>query len=407
MKKICLVSPGHVASNPRLVKEANSLVAAGYDVRVVAGDTAPFVRPLDESLLASVKWTTCDRIGLGTHPVYIWRKLKHKLARIAFQFGLRNIYIAMWAHSPMSDLLSQAASVPSADLYIAHCLAALPAAAIAAERNNAKLSFDVEDFHVGELAEIPENKLEIAIRNYIERTLLPRCCYLTASSPMIASVYRNCYGVSIEPILNVFPLSEAPVKTKEVNSKKRFSLYWFSQTIGADRGIESIISAIGQMQTPVDLYLRGMPTVGYIDVLIQLAHKEGVIDCLYLLPPVPPADMVQLASDYDIGLSIEPGRDTNNSICLGNKIFTCLLAGLPIILSKTPAQEALSHKLLEASIVIDINDPNAIARTLDTFFSNPTNLELSRAVAWKLGREVYNWDIEQNKFLDVVENALK
>ena len=161
------------------------------------------------------------------------------------------------------------------------------------------------------------------------------------------------------------------------------------------------------MQTPVDLYLRGMPTVGYIDVLIQLAHKEGVIDCLYLLPPVPPADMVRLASDYDIGLSMELGRDTNNNICLGNKFFTCLLAGLPIILSKTPAQEALSHKLLEASIVIDINDPNAIARTLDTFFSNPTNLELSRAVAWKLGREVYNWDIEQNKFLDVVENALK
>ena len=96
---------------------------------------------------------------------------------------------------------------------------------IAAERNNAKLSFDVEDFHIGELAGIPENKLEIAIRNYIERTLLPRCCYLTASSPMIASVYRNCYGVSIEPILNAFPLSEAPVKIKEVNSEKRVSLY--------------------------------------------------------------------------------------------------------------------------------------------------------------------------------------
>ena len=55
----------------------------------------------------------------------------------------------------------------------------------------------------------------------------------------------------------------------------------------------------------------------------------------------------------------------------------------------------------------DISGGAAIARTLDTFFSNPTNLELSRAVAWKLGREVYNWDIEQNKFLDVVENALK
>ena len=70
MKKICLVSPGHVASNPRLVKEANSLLQAGYEVRVVAGDMVPFVRPLDNALLLSVEWT-CDRIGLGTRPVYI------------------------------------------------------------------------------------------------------------------------------------------------------------------------------------------------------------------------------------------------------------------------------------------------------------------------------------------------
>ena len=57
MKKICLVSPGHVASNPRLVKEANSLLQAGYDVRVVAGDMVPFVLPLDNALLLSVEWT--------------------------------------------------------------------------------------------------------------------------------------------------------------------------------------------------------------------------------------------------------------------------------------------------------------------------------------------------------------
>ena len=29
---ICLVSPGHVASNPRLVKEADALCAAGFHV---------------------------------------------------------------------------------------------------------------------------------------------------------------------------------------------------------------------------------------------------------------------------------------------------------------------------------------------------------------------------------------
>ena len=89
-KKVCLVSPGHVASNPRLVKEANALFQAGYDVRVVAGDTAPFVRPLDESLLASVQWG-CDRVDLGNRPIYIWRKLKQRLARFVFKLGFRKL----------------------------------------------------------------------------------------------------------------------------------------------------------------------------------------------------------------------------------------------------------------------------------------------------------------------------
>ena len=37
MKRLCLVSPGHPASNPRLVKEAAALHGAGYDVTVVCG----------------------------------------------------------------------------------------------------------------------------------------------------------------------------------------------------------------------------------------------------------------------------------------------------------------------------------------------------------------------------------
>ena len=405
MKKVCLVSPGHIASNPRLVKEANSLVNAGYDVRVVAGDTAPFVRPLDQSLLSSVTWT-CDLVGLGTRPVYIWRKLKQKLARAAFQFGVKNIHIAMWAHSPMSDSLAQAAIAQPADLYIAHCLAALPASAIAAHRHNAKLGFDAEDFHVGELAEISDNKLEIAIRDYIERTLLPSCDYLTAASPMIASAYRERYEVEIEPILNVFPLSEAPIKIEKINRKERFSLYWFSQTIGADRGIESIIYAMGQMKTPVDLYLRGMPTVGYTDVLTQLADQVGVSERIHLLPSAPPSDMARLASNYDVGLSIELNQPLNRSICLTNKIFTYLLAGLPVILSKTTAQENLAKELNEAVILIDIDNSLGIAQSLDNFLSDPQKLFNAKAKVYKLVTERYNWDIEQQVFLKNIKKVL-
>ena len=34
--RICLVTPGQPSTNPRLVKEADALCEAGYDVQVVA-----------------------------------------------------------------------------------------------------------------------------------------------------------------------------------------------------------------------------------------------------------------------------------------------------------------------------------------------------------------------------------
>src|SRR5262249_14385196 len=36
--RICLITPGHLSMNPRLVKEADALTEAGYDVVVIAAD---------------------------------------------------------------------------------------------------------------------------------------------------------------------------------------------------------------------------------------------------------------------------------------------------------------------------------------------------------------------------------
>jgi glycosyltransferase involved in cell wall biosynthesis len=408
--RICLVSPGHVASNPRLVKEADALCAAGYQVRVVAGDSMAAVRPLDDTILATAPWAWV-RVGLGSKVTYLSRRFRQELAqRIAQKGWIPNLAIAMWAHNPMSMSLATAAAAEPADLYIAHCLAALPAAAIAAQKHNARLGFDAEDYHTGELADTPKNQVEMSIRDRIERTLLPNCQHLTAASPMIAQAYAKRYGVIMEPILNVFPLSEAPASSAPQPSGRigtEPSLYWFSQTIGGGRGLEAIVQAMGQMQTRVRFHLRGMPASGYQDKLMQLAKSVGVDDRVHFLLSESPTEMCRLAALHDFGLSIEPGRDINNSICLGNKIFTYLLAGLPVVLSKTPAQVALAQQLGKAAILVDIYSPSDIATTLDTLIADPIRLVQARRVAWKLGQEQFNWDVEQQKFLRSVESVLQ
>jgi glycosyltransferase involved in cell wall biosynthesis len=404
--RICLVSPGHVASNPRLVKEANALKDAGYQVRVVVGDYMAEVRVLDETLLSKASWSWV-RVKLGTKLIYTLRKIRQKIAQsIAATSWIPTLSVAIWAHHPLSKKLGRVAAAEAADLYIAHCLAALPSAAYAAKEHNAKLGFDAEDFHIGELADNPENQTEIRIRDRLERTLLPHCNHLTAASPKIAEAYEKRYGVKMQPILNVFPLAEAPPKCNLAKNNIP-SLYWFSQTIGAGRGLESVIQGMGKMQTKVRLCLRGIPAAGYQQQLENLAQEVGVADRINFLPPAPPEEMIKLAAENDLGLSTEPGRDVNNSICLGNKIFTYLLAGLPILMSRTPAQEDLAQQLGEAALLIDINDVSAIANILDNLLLDPNKLSSTRDRAWELGRTVYNWDVEKKRFLALVEECLQ
>ena len=116
--------------------------------------------------------------------------------------------------------------------------------------------------------------------------------------------------------------------------------------------------------------------------------------------------MARLASNYDVGLSIELNQPLNRSICLTNKIFTYLLAGLPVILSKTTAQENLAKELNEAVILIDIDNSLGIAQSLDNFLSDPQKLFNAKAKVYKLVTERYNWDIEQQVFLKNIKKVL-
>lgn len=405
--RICLVSPGNVASNPRLVKEADALHAAGYQVRVVAGNYMAPARPLDRTILSTAPWAW-EQVGLAgwtSRVDYGLRTLGQRGVRQLYRWFGGNLTLAAWAYHRLWDRFAAAAAKEPADLYIAHNLPALPAVAKAARQHQAKFGFDAEDFHTGELLPTPDNALEIALRDRLERTLLPHCAHLTAASPDIAQAYWQRYGVKPEPILNVFPLAQAPTAQPEPCNPFP-SLYWFSQTIGPGRGLEAVITAMGRMKTPVVLSLRGRPASGYAEFLAAFARTHGVGERLRLLPSAPPEQMVALAAEHDLGLALELNEPHHRALCLTNKIFTYLLAGLPMLMSRTPAQESLATELGAAVRVVDLNEPEAIAERLDALLSNPTQLKIARTKAWQLGQERYNWDVEKTRFLQSVERAL-
>jgi glycosyltransferase involved in cell wall biosynthesis len=406
---ICLVSPGHVASNPRLVKEAEALSAAGFNVRVVAADYLSAIRPLDDEVLRGARWEVC-KVSLGTGWSRRSRALRRKLCSWLVDRGLVLApRIALWAESDMIGALCAAAAQLPAEMYIGHYLPGLAAAAFAARRHGAKLGFDAEDSHVDELPDEPRFQGRRAARSSVERSYLSRCQQVTAASPLIAETLRRRYGVDPLVLLNVFPLSEAPETPQQTRYQRNEgppTLYWFSQTIGPGRGLEPVMDALARMRCPAHLHLRGLVARGYHEVLQQLSSRLGLEGRIHLEDPAPPNQMARISASHDLGLALEQNQPTNRAICLTNKIFTYLLGGTPVVLSRTPAQERLAPELGAAGLLIDLEDSGHLARILDCYLEDQDGQRSARSHACQLSRARYNWDVEKRTFLAGVRRTL-
>lgn len=408
-KLVCLVTPGHLTATPRLLKEADALHAAGYRVHVVHGSHfAPQVAD-DARIAARAPWTSTAVRSFGG-PGALVRKLRRRLAQKLVRFAaFADPELAARAHHAETMRLAGAAARVDAHYYIGHCLPGLAAAAIAAERTRAKFGFDIEDYHDAETHFIATDPAQRAAARIVQATWLPRAHHLTAASPLIAAQYQQHYGVSAATVLNVFPLADAPAAPGDpgpISVDRPARLYWFSQTVGPQRGIESIVELMAHLRTPVELHLRGHLAPSYAATLKELKARHGAHGRIISQPFADTAEMVRLAASADLGLSLEQSEPLNRDLCLTNKIFVYLLAGVPQLMTATRAQTALAPELGEAAFVDDFADLPALARRIDEHFASPERIAAARQAAWRLGQTRFNWDAEQKLFLRSVKKAL-
>jgi hypothetical protein len=183
--RICILTPGQIGSNPRVVKEAQSLSQAGFNVTVIATKVLDVVEMRDQSLMEGVPWRI-HRLEFSE----TWQRAPHR----AFQKLCRSLhamtalnYFANFSLSPFTSSLYRRAHQTPADLYIAHYPGALPAAVGAALRNGGKYAYDAEDYHLGDWPRNARYDRDRKLVRSIEGRFLQGCAYITAASPGIAA----------------------------------------------------------------------------------------------------------------------------------------------------------------------------------------------------------------------------
>ena len=399
---IVLISSGQPSLNPRLVKEADALCEIGYSVIVIYQYWNNWGTKFDEELLKTKKWKS---IRVGGTPNS--DKIDYWLSRVTFKFysilsrkTSFKFNIAELAIGRCTTQLLKKSLKIKADLYIAHNLGALPIAVRAAKQNNAKCGFDAEDFHRNEVSN-DWKSFDVKLKSYLECKYLHRLDYLTVASPLIAQAYK-ALDLNLTPVVinNVFELEYQPALNLNLN--KGLKLFWFSQTIGKNRGLEDVILALNLINNSlIELNLLGNINESEKIYFDNLATFEIIYH-----QPISGKDIFKLANQFDIGLALEISSPYNRSICLTNKLFTYLLSGLAIIASNTQAQTQFMEENLSVGELYPIGNINYFADVISAFYKNKRLLNSYKKNAYHLARTKYNWELEQKKFTSLIHNTL-
>lgn len=400
-KHICLITSSQPSTNPRLVKEADALADAGYEVTVIHTFMTSWAQKADRQLAYHKKWNARQ---VGGDPyrqrlTWYWTRLRNKLAKLypkLLPFKLRALC------RPFDELLQAAKTVP-ADLYIAHTLEALPVAYYAAKANNKPIGFDIEDFHRAEETQ-PSPDRE-ALKIFVESKYLPKVDYRTAASPLIGATYADLFKLpDIPTLLNVFPIRFQPAFRPTVEEEP-LKLFWFSQTVGQDRGLEDVLQALEKLPgIRVQLTILGKAS-DEVKWYFRSALKSPEHE-IQFLDPVPPTQIFEIAAGQDVGLALERRKPFNRDICLTNKIFTYLLAGNAVLATATQAQKAFMEEYQGVGLTYLHGDIDQLAQWIEGYAYDRNTLQHTRQRAWQLAHDHLNWETEQQKLLEIIKGLL-
>lgn len=392
-----------------MLKAADALHGVGFDVRVVSASHTPWAVNADKALRATRRWRwdVVDYARATARVRQVFTGARRRIAHtMAVELGASRVPASVFVrgYSRIHDELVRAVAAEPADLIYGGTTGALAAVGEAARRLGVPYGLDLEDFHTGERsAQVGELSL---IAERVERLVLPGAAFLTTSSPMIADAYADKYGLRPRVVHNTFSLGLP--ESEESLEGVPMKFYWFSQTLGAGRGLEDFIRAAAFAKITGELHLRAATKQPYLDDFLRFARDAAPALSLTLHDPAGPDAMVQLARGYDLGLSGEEPTAANRRMCLGNKIFTYLAAGVPVLLSATPAQTRLGRDLGPAGVVYEPGDVAGLAERLACLARDSRLRVQARMAARAAAARRWHWEHPEDRgaLIDVVGAAV-
>lgn len=402
--RVCVATAGHLSTCPRMVKVADALQGAGHDVHVVSTRSTEWATAADQHLMQARAWSW-EAIDLGRVSA-AWRRrwtgARHRAARAVaarVDAGVLPWKLVDAAFSRAGAELRRAMERSRADIIFAGTSGALGSAAAASATARRRYGIDLEDLHTAE-REDEGAGLHHRLAGEVLSRVLAGAALVTTSSEGMAQAYRSSFGIDALVVHNVWPLPDTAPELATHDGPLGF--YWFSQTIGATRGLEQSIAAIGAADIDARLVLRGSVDQGYRHSLERLAASVAPRLAIDLQAPVPPDRIAESCRGFDVGLSTELPVVENRHHALSNKLFMYLTTGLAVLATPSAAQRGVLAPMGPHVAWMDPAVPESVAPVLRRWASDRAALLAARRASWDAAVQRWHWEhaLERGRFLD-------
>ena len=404
MHKISILTGNHLCHNPRVLKDATTLSANGYEVEVLGAFTNIELKATDESLLNDVGFTFRPVVDL-TEGREAFSRAKPRLGRLLHRIGkVENA----WQLGAASTALRRAARKSAADLFIAHSESAIWALSKLSKPNQ-RLAVDMEDWFSEDLLPEARKDRPLKMLRRAEELVLHKPAYATCTSHAMSKALAKAYHCEPPKVIyNAFPWNDRDKIDGQIKDRRNRSLpsiYWYSQTIGPGRGLEDLIAALGFVEVEAELHLRGKITAGFSDWLataIPLNWRSRV----FVHDVVPNVELLSRIAEHDAGFAGEQNYCRSRDLTVTNKMLHYLLGGLAVVASDTAGQLEVANQAKGSVLVYRAGDPHNLAHQLNQLLSSIENLARMKEAALAAAKTTFCWEKQEPTLLHAVRVAL-
>ncbi len=366
---------GTARTDPRVLRSAIALIEAGYAVTLIdiEGDaTRPAREMLHGVLLQHIIMPGWFNYSKHFDPMFLVR---------AVLVLVQSFWLLLQSH---------------ADIYHAHDVMTLPAGFSASLLRRKPLIFDSHELPLYDLS-----ARWIGLKTLFKHFLLyviPRCSAVITVSQPIADEIRSRYGCRDVTLVRNIPEYQEVKKNDQLRQQLalgpqvRIALY--QGALQPDRGLDAVVRAAKFLDPDIVVVLMGRAMRDSQQQLESLIEQEGVTQTVKILPAIPFSQLLQCTASADIGLVVlPPTYSFSIRMCLPNKLFEYMMAGLPILTSSLDAVVQIVEGYDVGRVVTDLT-PQTIASAMNEMLADRNALARMSKNGLKATRTEFNWQIE-------------